>query len=107
MIFILFFLQKKFCINNFCVTKFCLFISACVVSLLLKINVQIFVTQPIVMQKKDVAKINSQILLWTHFCHKKFCVKHFCAKKFWVQIFCIFIFERDCIIKSAKKVLRT
>ena len=46
-----FFCDKKFCINIFCVTKFCTFISASVVPLLSKINVQIFVTQTIVMQK--------------------------------------------------------
>ena len=43
--------DKKFCINIFCVTKFCTFILASVVSSLSKINVQIFVTQTIVMQK--------------------------------------------------------
>ena len=44
-----FFREKKFCINIFCVTRFCTFISASVVSLLSKINAQIFVTQTIVM----------------------------------------------------------
>ena len=43
--------DKKFCIKLFCDTKFCTFISAYVVSLLSKINVQIFVTQTIVMQQ--------------------------------------------------------
>ena len=46
-----FFWDKKFCINIFCVTKFCTFISACAVSLLSKINVQIFATLTTVMQK--------------------------------------------------------
>ena len=46
-----FFCDKKFCINIFCVTKFCTLILACDVSLLSKINVQIFVTQTIVMLK--------------------------------------------------------
>ena len=45
-----FFCNKKFCFKTFC-HKFCTFISACVVSLLPKIYVQIFVTQTIVMQK--------------------------------------------------------
>ena len=79
-----FFCNKKFCINSFCVTKFCTFISACVASLLLKINVQIFLTQTIVMQnfdaKNDAAKI--------------FCVRNFGAKNFCVTVFCLFIFAK-------------
>ena len=55
-----FFCYKKFCINIFCVTKFCMFISACVVSLLSKINVQIFVTQTIVMLKILMQKMMLQ-----------------------------------------------
>ena len=42
-----FFCDKKFCINIICVTKFCTLILACVLSLLSKINVQVFVTQTI------------------------------------------------------------
>ena len=52
--------DKKFCINIFCITKFCTFISACVLSLLSKINPQIFVTQTIVMQKILMQKIMFQ-----------------------------------------------
>ena len=55
-----FFCNLKFCINIFCVTKFCTFISACVVSLLSKINVQIFLTQTIVMQKILMQKMMLQ-----------------------------------------------
>ena len=55
-----FFCDKKFCINIFCVAKFCTFISACVVSLLSKINVQIFVTQTMVMQKLLMQKMMLQ-----------------------------------------------
>ena len=46
-----FFLREEILHQHFLRTKFCTFISACVVSLLSKINVQIFVTQTIVMQK--------------------------------------------------------
>ena len=88
--------------------RICTFISACVVSLLSKTNVQIFVTQAIVMQKflmqeNHVAKINAQTFSWTYFCYKNFCVKNLWAKNLCVQIFCIFICERDYVIKSAKK----
>ena len=55
-----FFWDKKFCIISFCVTKFCTFISTCVVSLLSKIKVQIFVTQTIVMQKTLIQKMMLQ-----------------------------------------------
>ena len=54
--------------------------------------------QKFLIQKNDVAKINPQTFLWTYFCDK-----NFCSKNFSVQIFCIFIFERDYVIKSAKK----
>ena len=53
--------------------------------------------QKFLIQKNDVAKINPQTFLWTYFCYKNFC------SKIKVQIFCIFIFERNCVIKSAKK----
>ena len=69
----------------------------CVLSLLSKINVQLLVTQTIIMQKNfdvknDVAKINSQKkVLWIYFCNNNFCVKNFCAKRFCVTIVCLFL----------------
>ena len=72
----------------FCVTKYCTFISACVFSLLSKINVQIFVTQTNCNAKNfdaknDVAKIIFVVL----FCSHNFFVKNFC-----VTICCLFVF---------------
>ena len=46
-----FLLRQEILHQHFCVTKFCTFILAGVVTLLSKINAQVFVTQTIVTQK--------------------------------------------------------
>ena len=77
-----FFCDKKFCINIFCVTKICTFISACVVSLLSKINVQIFVTQTIVMQKILMQKMMLQKQNRKNCCGFIFATTTFVSKMF-------------------------
>ena len=120
-----FFCDKKFCINIFCVTKFCSFISACVVSLLSKINVQIFVTQTVVIKKNfdaknDVAKISTQNFLWivdvakinpqnflceTSFISalssslQQFLRQKFLRKKFLYNIFFVYLFLQRFILR--------
>ena len=79
--------DKKFCINIVCVTKFCTFISTCVLSLLSKINVQIFVKQKIVMQQ-----ILMQKMMLQKFFHKNFCGFIFATTVFLSKILTQIIF---------------
>ena len=87
--------DKKFYINGFSVTKFCTFISACVLSLLSKINVQIFVTQAIIivlqkiLMKKMMLKNKST----------KIFVDLFLQQKNFVQQFLVYLFFQRFILR--------